>query len=91
MVIGGDNENLLKYSPTHQINKLKAPVLVIHGTADVRAPISQAESLISALEEKKHSVSKLIVDDEYHGFINKENRLASLNKIVEFLDEHIGE
>ncbi|MGB0936877.1 MAG: alpha/beta hydrolase family protein [Colwellia sp.] len=90
-VLGGDDVNLLKYSPAHQIKKLKAPVLVIHGTADLRTPISQAESLISALEEKNHSVSKLIVDDEYHGFINEENRLAALDKIVEFLDEHIGE
>jgi fermentation-respiration switch protein FrsA (DUF1100 family) len=89
-VLGGNNENLLKYSPVHQINNLKAPVLVIHGTADVRTPISQAEALIAALENKKHKVSKLIVDDEYHGFIKEKNRLDAINKIVDFLEEHIG-
>jgi dipeptidyl aminopeptidase/acylaminoacyl peptidase len=89
-VLGGNNEDLLKYSPVHQINNLKAPVLVIHGTADVRTPISQAEALIAALENKKHKVSKLIVDDEYHGFIKEKNRLDAINKIVDFLEEHIG-
>jgi dipeptidyl aminopeptidase/acylaminoacyl peptidase len=89
-VLGGNNDNLLKYSPVHQINNLKAPVLVIHGTADLRTPISQAEALLAALENKKHKVSKLIVDGEFHGFIKEQNRLDAMNKMVDFLNEHIG-
>jgi dipeptidyl aminopeptidase/acylaminoacyl peptidase len=89
-VLGGKNEGLLKFSPVHQISRLKAPVLIIHGTADLRTPISQADSLIDVLEAKNHDYKKLIVDDEYHGFINEGNRLDALNSIVSFLDEHIG-
>ena len=89
-VLGGENEGLLKFSPVHQIKRLKAPVLIIHGTADERTPISQANSLIAVLKEKKHDYKTLIVEDEYHGFINEDNRLKAVNTIVNFLDKHIG-
>ncbi len=81
---------LQAFSPGYNVAQLKVPVVLIHGTADERTPISQAESLVEALENKKHSHKTLFIDNEYHGFVDEGNRLKAFRAIIEFLNEHIG-
>ena len=90
-VLGGEDHATIKeYSPVHNVQKLKAPVLIVHGSADERTPIEQAEVLEDALKQKGHKYKTLYIDNEYHGFIVPENRLKATEAIVEFLNEHIG-
>jgi len=89
-VIGNEELNLKNFSPSYNVDKLKAPVLLIHGGADERTPISQAESLEEALKAKDHPYSTFYVDNEYHGFVEESNRLKAFQKIIEFLNDHIG-
>ncbi|WP_232842766.1 alpha/beta hydrolase family protein [Psychrosphaera ytuae] len=86
----GENEDVLKaYSPVHNIDKLKAPVLIVHGGDDERAPIEQAESLIDALKAADHPYVYELLEDEGHGFYKPEHRTKYYKKVISFLDEHL--
>ncbi len=76
-------------SPIEHIDKIKVPVLVIHGVRDPRVEIKQARDLIKQL--KKHGVTyeKLIKRKEGHGFAKEENRIEQ-GKIMEaFLEKYL--
>lgn len=77
-------------SPVHHIAELKAPVLIIHGEDDERAPIEHAEALKEALEKQNHPYEWLVKDKEAHGFYKEANILEANQAILRFLDKHIG-
>lgn len=89
-VLGTDEGVLAEQSPVTYIEKLKAPVLIAHGTRDKRVPFSQAERLRKALEKHGKPYEWLEFKGEEHGFYKDENHEVFLNKLVEFLDKHIG-
>ncbi len=77
-------------SPVYNVDKLKAPVLLIHGEDDERAPIEHALRLRAALDKKGHPYQWLVKDKEGHGFYNEANILEANNAILSFLDKYIG-
>ena len=87
--MGTDQTQLKVFSPSYNIDKLKAPVLVVHGGEDKRAPIEQAESLVEALKEAKHPFEYELLEDEGHGFYKPEHRAKYYKKLLEFLDNHL--
>jgi len=88
-VIGQDDENMTAFSPVFNVDKLKAPVLLIHGEEDPRAPIEQAEELRDALEKKGHPYEWVVMEDEGHGFYNEKNREDMYKVLLTFLDKHL--
>lgn len=88
-VLGEDSEQLKAFSPSYNIDKLKAPVLVVHGGEDQRAPIEQAESLIAALKKEEHTYEYLLLEDEGHGFYNEEHQLQYYKRTMDFLKKHL--
>ncbi len=77
-------------SPVYHVDKLKAPVLLIHGEDDQRAPIDHAEKLREMLEAKNHPFEWLVKDKEGHGFYDEENIMQANETILAFLAKHIG-
>ena len=45
-----DRELLERVSPIHYVERMTAPLLVIHGANDPRVPLSEAEQLVARLE-----------------------------------------
>ena len=88
-VIGTDEAELKAFSPAYNVDKLKAPVHIVHGGEDERAPIEQAESLEAALKKAKHPYEITILDDEGHGFYKEEHRTLYYKKVLAFLDDHL--
>ncbi|MXR68345.1 prolyl oligopeptidase family serine peptidase [Shewanella sp. JBTF-M18] len=88
--LGSDKAQRHAQSPVFFVNKLKVPVLIIHGEDDERAPIEHAEVLRDALEKANRPYEWLVKDKEGHGFYNEENILEANEKILAFLDKHIG-
>ena len=88
-VIGSNEVQLKSYSPSYNIDKLKAAVLIVHGGEDKRAPIEQAESLIAALKKANHPYELELLEDEGHGFYKPEHQLKYYNKLVSFLEKHM--
>jgi dipeptidyl aminopeptidase/acylaminoacyl peptidase len=86
----GDEAAMKEHSPITYIDKLKAPVLIAHGTSDERVPFSQAKLLRKALDRHGKKYEWLEFSGEEHGFYDDKNHEAFLTKVLEFLDRHIG-
>lgn len=88
--LGGDDAMLREQSPVHRLQDLRAPVFIVHGGKDQRAPFNQATLLREALEARKHSHEWLAKPTEGHGFYDEDNREEFFVKLLDFLDRHIG-
>jgi len=87
----GGYSNVEERSPVYHVDKLKAALLIVHGGADVRVPISNAYLLEEKLKEAGKPYKTLYKDKEGHGFTQLENRIEFYETMLDFLDEHIGQ
>lgn len=88
--VAANEAEMIAQSPLTYIDKLKAPVLVIHGEEDRRTPFSQAKALRKALDARKLPYEWLVKAGEGHGFIDEGNILTHHQTLLAFLDRHIG-
>lgn len=75
-----------RISPIHHVDRIEAPLMVIHGDNDPRVPLSEAEQIVQALEQRGRPVKFLHFTDEGHGIIRLKNKLIAYPAIAEFLD-----
>ena len=88
--IGDNKEELNKFSPLHNIDKLKAPVFLAQGKKDHRVDKKHFEVMKAALEKKGHPHETMLVKKEGHGFASEENRIEYLTRVEAFLNKYIG-
>lgn len=88
--IGEDKEDLRARSPVHNLDKLNAPVFIVHGGEDFRADIKHAHRLRDELEKLNKHYEWLVKPMEGHGFYKPENRLELYQRMLAFLEQHIG-
>lgn len=84
-----DGALLDKISPIHKVDKIKAPLMVLHGTNDPRVPVGEAKQIASALDKRGVPVQLMIFDDEGHGLAKLKNRLVAYPAVVAFLDKFV--
>ena len=83
-----DREFLESISPINHVEKIRAPLFVIHGANDPRVPVVEAEQIAEAAAEHV-PVETLIFEDEGHGLSKLENRIEAYRAVVDFLDEYV--
>ncbi len=76
-------------SPMKKIDKIKAPLFVIHGKNDPRVPYTEAEQVVKALKDRKAVVEYKLYDDEGHGISKLKNRLDLYPLVADFLDKYM--
>ncbi len=84
-----DREFLEEISPIRSVDKITAPLFVVHGANDPRVPIGEAEQIVGALKKRNVPVEYLRFEDEGHGIVKRANRLVVYPAIARFLDEHV--
>ncbi len=77
-------------SPIHRVDRINAPLLVIHGRNDPRVPLGEAEQIAGALQARGADVELLVFDDEGHGLVKRPNRIAGYDAVGDFLDRVLG-
>ncbi|RLM52474.1 S9 family peptidase [Halorubrum sp. Atlit-28R] len=87
--LDGDREFLESVSPINNIERIEAPLFVLHGENDPRVPVGEAEQIVEEAREQGVPVRKLIFEDEGHGFAKLDNRIEAYREIVDFLAEHV--
>ena len=87
--LGKDPEKIKAMSPVQQAEKLEAPIIIVSGKEDQRAPIEHAYALARALEEAGKEHELIIVEKEGHGFRKPENRLMLYKKMLEHFNRTI--
>ncbi len=81
------NADLFKrISPIHHVDKIRSPLLVIHGANDPRVPIHEAEQIVGRLKELGRQVEFLRFEDEGHGISKIPNRIKAYTTMGSFLD-----
>ena len=83
-----DREFLESISPINKVDRIRAPLFVLHGENDPRVPVSEAHQVVEDASEHV-PVRELVFEDEGHGFSKLENRVEAYTAVVEFLDEHV--
>lgn len=84
-----DRALLTALSPIHKVDRIRAPLLVIHGANDPRVPVGEAEQIVQSLRERDHPVEYLRFEDEGHGIVKLHNRLVCYPAIARFLETHL--
>ncbi|MGZ5036791.1 MAG: alpha/beta hydrolase family protein [Usitatibacter sp.] len=85
-----DAEQLKATSPTQLASRIKAPVLMAYGGADVRVPIQHGTEMKSALESQGMMPIWIVASGEGHGFRSMENKVMFYGAMEKFLDANIG-
>jgi dipeptidyl aminopeptidase/acylaminoacyl peptidase len=88
--LGSDKAELDRYSPALQAEKIKVPVLLVHGGKDEVCPKEQAYKMRENLTKAGSAPEWHFVPEEGHGFYDVENRRALYVKLEAFLAKHIG-
>ena len=84
-----DRELLAAISPIHKVERIRCPLMVIHGANDPRVPVGEAEQVVEALRAREQTVEYLRYEDEGHGITRLANRLDCYPRVVRFLEEHL--
>ncbi len=90
IVLGSNKKSLRTFSPVDNVAKLKAPVLLIHGGRDQRAPVKGYDEMVSAIKKHGTPLETLYEHNEGHGFYKLPHREKAWKEILGFLDKYIG-
>ena len=85
-----DREFLRSISPIYKMDKVKAPLLLVHGATDPRVPLEEAEQVFDALQSRGQHVEKLFFEDEGHGIRKLKNQVIYHERVFDFFLEHLA-
>lgn len=77
-------------SPLSHVERIKAPLLIVHGAHDVRVTASQSEQMVAAMRAAGKAVEYVLYQDEGHRQWRPENKFHFYAKAEEFLARHLG-
>jgi dipeptidyl aminopeptidase/acylaminoacyl peptidase len=81
-----DRALLERLSPIHRVDRITAPLMVIHGANDPRVPVGEAEQIVTALQQRGREVVYLRYEDEGHGLVRLANRIDAYPQVAAFLE-----
>lgn len=84
-----DAAALRAISPVYHVDKIKAPLLIVHGRDDPVVPYSQAEELTDALDKAGKPYELIAKFNELHGIANYKNRIELFNRVERFLAKYM--
>jgi len=84
-----DRDFLEQISPINHVEKIRAPLLVIHGANDPRVPIGEAEQMVARLRALGRTVEFIRLEDEGHQIAKMKNKLEVFPTAVRFLRQHL--
>ncbi|NHC14892.1 S9 family peptidase [Motilibacter deserti] len=85
-----DRELLRDLSPMTRIDRLRAPLLVVHGAEDTNVPVVEADQVVAALQERGVEVRYWRVEGEGHVLLATPNRVRFVQETVEWVCRHLG-
>ena len=87
--LGDDRVDLYQRSPINHLEKLTAPLLIVHGALDQRVPLMQAEALRERMDALNKAYEWLVKPNEGHGFYNKDNKVELFSTMLAFLENNL--
>ncbi|PRY22754.1 S9 family peptidase [Pseudosporangium ferrugineum] len=76
-------------SPITRIDRLRAPLMVVHGENDSNVPVIEAEQVVAALAERGVEHRYLLFPGEGHELLHRSSRAEYLRETVGWLTRHL--
>ncbi|MBN2431542.1 MAG: S9 family peptidase [Acidobacteria bacterium] len=86
-----ETDMLRRLSPIHNINRVVAPTIVLHGANDTNVPVVEAEQVVESLKKRSVPVKYVLFPDEGHGFRKLPNRITATVEIVRWFERYLQE
>lgn len=77
-------------SPMKYVKNVKTPTMIMHGQADTRVPIAQAQEFYMALKELKVPVEFVVYPRENHGFTEPRHQMDRVRRYVWFFSKYLS-
>lgn len=84
-----DRDALVQLSPTHWVQQLKAPLMIIQGANDPRVPVGEALLMHDAAKSRGVPVELMIFADEGHGASTRANQALEFGHTLRFFQQHL--
>lgn len=88
--IGTDPDRLDAASPALHADRIRVPVLLVHGRSDFTVPVAHSEQMEAALKAAGKQVEAIYIDDSDHYLRRQAARLAWLKALERFLAANLG-
>jgi dipeptidyl aminopeptidase/acylaminoacyl peptidase len=85
-----DAERIASVSPALHIDRIRAPILLVHGDADVIVPYAQSMKMKKRLDKSGRKTELITLEDEGHGGWSPENERLVLDAVGRFLLSKLG-
>jgi dipeptidyl aminopeptidase/acylaminoacyl peptidase len=79
------------HSPMKFVGNVKTPTMILHGQADTRVPIAQAEEFYRALYEKHVPVEYVTYPRENHGFVEPRHIQDRWQRYLVFFGKYLND
>ncbi|MBL4681419.1 MAG: S9 family peptidase [Pseudomonadales bacterium] len=89
--VGNDLEFLRANSPVNHAEKIKAAIMLVHGSKDLIAPALHTKEMRKNLKKAGKKVKWLQFGKAGHGIRDEKDRAKFYKEVISFLDEHIGD
>lgn len=89
--IGDETDDLKKRSPLYNIDKIKTPILLMHGEEDRTVLIEQSEDFAEELKDAGKEVRYVEFADGGHNLAIQSNRTLFFEELDAFLIKHLGD
>ena len=84
-----DRESLRSASPVHNAEKIKAPVLLGHGTDDWNHNVRHTDEMAGALESVDIELEVYRYRGESHAFLDERTRIDFFQRVGAFFEKHL--
>jgi dipeptidyl aminopeptidase/acylaminoacyl peptidase len=81
---------LERQSPLTHADKIKTPLLVVHGANDPRVKQAESDRIVVSLRDRNFPVEYIVAPDEGHGFARPVNNMAMFAAMERFFAKHLG-
>ncbi len=71
------------------VDRVRTPILILHGEADVRVPISQAYEFYQALKDMEVETRFVIYPREPHGIGERSHQIDVLQRVLDWYTTHL--
>ena len=85
-----DLADMAARSPINFVDRIKSPLLVIHGANDPRVDRAHSDRMVAAMRKADKKVDYLLFEDEGHHIVKGRNRIRMARRIETFLAQHLG-
>ncbi|MGI8756083.1 MAG: S9 family peptidase [Acidimicrobiales bacterium] len=84
-----DRELLADLSPLPAMDRLRAPLLLVHGTDDTNVPVTESVQVAAALDARKAPHRLLLFEAEGHELLATANRVQFVQATTDWLTAHL--